>query len=346
MKINFANPTTGAQKLVVIDDERKLRAVYDKRMAQEVEGEALGEEYKGYIFKITGGNDKQGFPMMQGVLTNGRVRLLLDKNSKCYRPRRDGERKRKSIRGCIVGPDLSVVNLVVLRKGEAEIEGLTDRVIPRRLGPKRASKIRKLFNLTKEDDVRKYVVRREVIPKKEGKKPYTKAPKIQRLVTPRRLQRKRHEQAVIKRRGIKAKAEAAEYARLLAQRKSEKRTAFASRKSARKSARLSSKISGKEGAVVSEVLAKEGGEPAKKKTKKDSAAKGKKDAKKGSKVVAKGKKVAKTTKDAAKGKKTAAKGVKKPAGEKAKQKTAKPAQKASSSKAKAKAPKAKASPKE
>jgi len=27
-------------------------------MGHEVDGEALGEEYKGYIFKITGGNDK------------------------------------------------------------------------------------------------------------------------------------------------------------------------------------------------------------------------------------------------------------------------------------------------
>jgi small subunit ribosomal protein S6e len=39
--------------------------------------------------------------------------------------------------------------------------------VPRRLGPKRASKIRKLFNLSKEDDVRQYVVRRP-LPVKEG----------------------------------------------------------------------------------------------------------------------------------------------------------------------------------
>ena len=52
-------------------------------MGQEIDGEVLGEEYKGYIFKITGGNDKQGFPMKQGVLVNGRVRLLL-KKSKCF----------------------------------------------------------------------------------------------------------------------------------------------------------------------------------------------------------------------------------------------------------------------
>lgn len=40
--------------------------------------------------------------MKQGVLTPQRVRLLLSKGQSCYRERRDGERKRKSVRGCIV----------------------------------------------------------------------------------------------------------------------------------------------------------------------------------------------------------------------------------------------------
>ena len=35
------------------------------------------DEFKGYVFKITGGHDKQGFAMKQGVLTRERVRLLL-----------------------------------------------------------------------------------------------------------------------------------------------------------------------------------------------------------------------------------------------------------------------------
>lgn len=82
---------------------------------------------------------------------------------------------------------MSVLALIVVRKGEKEIPGLTDNNVPRRLGPKRASKIRKLYNLGKEDDVRRYVVRRP-LPKKEGKKQRFKAPKIQRLVTPNVLQ--------------------------------------------------------------------------------------------------------------------------------------------------------------
>ena len=93
----------------------------------------------------------------------------------------------------------------------------------RRLGPKRASKIRKLFALSKDDDVRKYVIRRELPAKAEGKKGSSKAPKIQRLVTPQQLQRKRDMMRFKKTRQAKAKTEAADYQKLLAQRQKEVR---------------------------------------------------------------------------------------------------------------------------
>ncbi|KAF9166224.1 40S ribosomal protein S6 [Actinomortierella ambigua] len=218
LSLNIANPATGCQKTIEFDDERKVRIFYDKRISTEVAADSLGDEFKGYVFKITGGNDKQGFPMKQGVLLPNRVRLLLSKGHSCYRPRRTGERKRKSVRGCIVGSDLSVLAVTIVKQGEQDLPGLTDTIVPKRLGPKRASKIRKFFNLTKDDDVRKYVIRREVQPKNAEKKPYTKAPKIQRLVTPVVLQRKRHRLALKKQRAEKAKESEAEYKAIIAKR--------------------------------------------------------------------------------------------------------------------------------
>jgi small subunit ribosomal protein S6e len=192
MKFNVSYPISGLQKLIEIDDEKKIAIFFGKRMGNEVSGDDLGDQFKGYIFKITGGNDKDGFPMKQGILVNGRVRLLMAKGAKCYRPRRTGERKRKSVRGSIVGPDIAVLALAIVKTGETPIQGLTDDKKPRRLGPKRANKIRKLFNLKKEDDVKRYVIRREIA-KKEGtsKKLRTKAPKIQRLITDVRIKRKK-----------------------------------------------------------------------------------------------------------------------------------------------------------
>ena len=50
-QLNIANPNTGAMKIVEVDDEKKLVQLYEKRMAQEVEGDFLGDDFKGYVFR-------------------------------------------------------------------------------------------------------------------------------------------------------------------------------------------------------------------------------------------------------------------------------------------------------
>merc|ERR1712048_589670 len=202
---------TGLQKIVEIDDDKKLLPFFDKRMSTEVSGDSLGDEFTGYVFRISGGNDKQGFPMKQGILCNHRVRLLFKKGMSCYRERRNGCRKRKSVRGCVVGPDLAVLSLVIAKKGKEEIPGLTDEAKPRRLGPKRAA------------NIRKFVVRRVV---KEGKKK-TKAPKIQRLVTSSMLQRKRTFRNQVRTRMVLAKKVKQDYLKRLTEYRQEQKEARA-----------------------------------------------------------------------------------------------------------------------
>lgn len=315
MKLNVSFPATGAQKTFDIpSDDHSLRFFFDKRMGAEVSADPLGDEWKGYVLKIAGGNDKQGFPMKQGVLTNTRVRLLLKKGHSCYRPRRTGERKRKSVRGCIVDQNLSALALIIVRKGEKDIPGLTDTHVLRRLGPKRANNIRKLYNLTKEDDVRQFVVKRP-LPAKEGKKPRHKAPKIQRLITPVVLQRKRH-RLLVKKRRTEARREAeVEYARILTLRRRQERVRRRSRLSSMRDSRSSltsekdkkelAAAKKKEAAAKKEATKKDAAESkkvaAKDSTKKDGAAK--KDAKKD----AAGKKEVKKPAAAAGGKKEGAK---------------------------------------
>jgi len=205
MKFNIAYPKTGAQKMFNIDDEHKWGKLVDKRLGQEFDGDVLGDEFKGYIFKITGGSDNDGFAMKQGILIKGRVRLILEPEASGFICHKDGARRRKGVRGCIVGTDISCLHCIIVKKGDSELEGLTDVSIPRRLGPKRANKIRRLFGLPKHSDnlakkgqakvevdkfdVNRYVVKRPT--KEAGDKKYYKAPKIQRLVTAERIRRKR-----------------------------------------------------------------------------------------------------------------------------------------------------------
>merc|ERR1711976_948690 len=109
-------------------------------------------------------------------LIHNRVKLLLKKGHSCYNPGRSGERKRKSVRGCIVNHNLSILNLAIVKKGDGEIEGLTDKNVPRRLGPKRANNIRKLFSLDADADVRPYVIARKF--ENKAGKTVTKRPKV------------------------------------------------------------------------------------------------------------------------------------------------------------------------
>uniref|UniRef100_A0A8D2HS36 Small ribosomal subunit protein eS6 n=1 Tax=Urocitellus parryii TaxID=9999 RepID=A0A8D2HS36_UROPR len=53
--LNISFPATGCQKLIEVDDERKLRTFYEKHMATEVAADALGEEWKGYVVRISVG---------------------------------------------------------------------------------------------------------------------------------------------------------------------------------------------------------------------------------------------------------------------------------------------------
>ncbi|XP_034845127.1 40S ribosomal protein S6-like [Mirounga leonina] len=97
MELNIAFPATGCQKFIEVDDECQLCSFYEKRKATEAAAAAaVGEEWKGYVVRISGSDDKQGFSTKQAILTHGRVHLLLSEGHSCYRPRRTGERRRKS----------------------------------------------------------------------------------------------------------------------------------------------------------------------------------------------------------------------------------------------------------
>merc|ERR1712032_692025 len=124
-------------------------------------------------------------------------------------------------RGCIVGQDIAVLNLAIVKRGDNDVAGLTDASVPRRLGPKRANKIRALFNLAKEDDVTKYVISRTFTNKKG--KTVRRAPKIQRFITPLVLQRKRARKAAKLASVLRNKEDKAAYKKVVAQRLAEQK---------------------------------------------------------------------------------------------------------------------------
>ena len=131
-----------------------MSQLIDLKIGNELDGSLVSDAFAGYTFKIMGGFDLDGFAMKNGVLTQGKKRILLKKGCSMFRFRkgyhRSGVRVRKLVRGCIVSPDIKVLNLKIIKKGENEVPGLCDKSCaePKRLGPKRASKIVKEFGLS------------------------------------------------------------------------------------------------------------------------------------------------------------------------------------------------------
>ena len=192
-----------------IQNDEKMNDLIDKKIGDEVDGSVISDLFEGFTFKIMGGFDKDGFAMKNGILTAGRKRILLKKGDSMFRFRsgyhRTGVRKRKLVRGCIVSPDIRILNIKVTKVGTKPIPGLTEEgPLPNRLGPKRANNILKEFGLlevynkkktnTEERKtlrfmITKFAPKRQVTTK--NGKVYTKRPKVQRLITPDRLRRKR-----------------------------------------------------------------------------------------------------------------------------------------------------------
>ena len=196
--------------MVELQNEEKLAEIIDKKIGDEIDGSVISDVFDGYKFKITGGFDKDGFAMKNGILSQGKKRVLLTKGCSLFRFRkgyhRTGIRVRKLVRGCIISNDIKNLHLKIIKKGAKPIAGLTEDkdAKPKRLGPKRATRILREFGLTgvynekkKNKDERKnlrfmitnFAPKREV--KTKNGKTYIKRPKVQRLITPDRLIRKR-----------------------------------------------------------------------------------------------------------------------------------------------------------
>ena len=104
-----------------------MNELIDKKIGNEVEGAIIADLFNGYIFKITGGFDEDGFAMKNGILTQGRKKILLSKGSKNFRFKngyhRTGVRKRKLVRGCIVSHSIRVLHLKIVKAGPTAIPG-------------------------------------------------------------------------------------------------------------------------------------------------------------------------------------------------------------------------------
>jgi small subunit ribosomal protein S6e len=90
-----------------------------KKINDEVDG--IFVSLPGYKLQITGGTDKDGFPMRHDVPGSTRRRLLLSKGLG-FKPKERGKRKKKSVRGNTINQEIVQVNMKVMKPGTKPID--------------------------------------------------------------------------------------------------------------------------------------------------------------------------------------------------------------------------------
>lgn len=113
---------------IVVSDPKSGKAFTKKTEGSVFLNKVMGEEVdlgiigmSGFKAKISGGSDKQGFPMKKSLNGPGRKKLLLKKGVG-FKTKRKGERKRRSVRGNTVSPETMQINIVITKAGDKKFE--------------------------------------------------------------------------------------------------------------------------------------------------------------------------------------------------------------------------------
>jgi small subunit ribosomal protein S6e len=109
LKLNISDPKTAKTYSVEADDKARL-TLLNKKIKDEVNISIDGQDYK---FAITGGSDKQGFPMHPALEVQGTKKILLS-GGVGFKPTKRGERKKKRVGGRTVIESIQQVNLKLI----------------------------------------------------------------------------------------------------------------------------------------------------------------------------------------------------------------------------------------
>jgi small subunit ribosomal protein S6e len=118
-KVVISDPAS--KKAYQKEVDQAVSGLVGKKIGAKLSGSGLGLE--GYELEITGGSDKDGFPMRPDVEGPGRKKIILT-SPPGYHPKHAGKRKRKSVRGNTVSRDVSQVNVKVVKAGSKKLDQL------------------------------------------------------------------------------------------------------------------------------------------------------------------------------------------------------------------------------
>jgi small subunit ribosomal protein S6e len=111
-KIIVSDPETGESKTLEVEGTRAVPLV-GRKLGEVIDGAAVG--MSGHKLQITGGSDKDGFPMRPNVHGGVRISVILSEGVG-FRPTKAGERQRKTLRGNVITEEIVQINMKIVEK--------------------------------------------------------------------------------------------------------------------------------------------------------------------------------------------------------------------------------------
>lgn len=114
-------------KVVISDSGKTYQKEIKGEEAARLVGLRIGDVFDGGMIgeagqlQVTGGTDKDGFPMRKGIPGARRVRILM-KGGPAFIPKEDGERRKKQVRGDTISEYIVQVNTKIIQKGEKVVK--------------------------------------------------------------------------------------------------------------------------------------------------------------------------------------------------------------------------------
>lgn len=115
------DPDSGSSYQIEVDGQDANRFI-GKSIGETVDGSAVGLD--GYTLEITGGSDDAGRPLNETVAGPNITEVLMTGRQTGYRPEREGERRRITVRGREISDSAAQVNAAITERGSAEVEAL------------------------------------------------------------------------------------------------------------------------------------------------------------------------------------------------------------------------------
>lgn len=137
-KVIVSDPDDGTSKTVELEDARAVPLI-GKRIGDVIDGSVVG--LPGFKVQITGGSDKDGFPMRPNVHGGVRRSVVLS-GGVGFNPKNEGERRRKRVRGNVITDEIVQVNMKIVEKPKGKkVAEAVEKPQPTQEGQKAEEKV-------------------------------------------------------------------------------------------------------------------------------------------------------------------------------------------------------------